>query len=83
VPSANPLVEGPPGDVAGAVAVIAMRGLAEGAGQLPFLRFIAPLNHGIGDDVIRLAVRADRRRPRRSLVDDPGRLLVELERIEK
>ena|SRR5437870_9569309 len=84
-------VQRQPGNLAGAVAVIAVRRLAKRAGQLPFLRFIAPLDRGVGDDVVRPAVRADRRGTRSLSAGDLrvgspgrfGRLLMLAERIEK
>jgi len=51
----HPALEGHPDDAAGGVASVAMRGLLESAGQFPLLRFIAPLNRRVGDDVIGLA----------------------------
>ena len=54
------LVEGDPGDAARAVAAGAVSRLVEGVGQFPFLRFVAPLGCGVSDDVVGLAVRADR-----------------------
>src|SRR5882757_10329281 len=87
------LVEGDPGDAARAVAAGAVSRLVEGVGQFPFLRFVAPLGCRLSDDVVRLAVRADRcracracgpRRPcRRPPVGDLDRLLVRTKRIEK
>src|SRR5580658_2075820 len=80
------LVQRPPDDVASVLAVVAMRRPIERAGQFPFLRFIAPLNRGGGDDVIGLAAGADRCQARRWPIDDsgrPGRFLVQVERIEK
>ena len=84
-------VQRQPGDLAGAVAVIAVRRLAERAGQLPLLRLVAPLDRGVGDDVIRPTVRADRRGTRSLSAGDLrvgspgrfGRLLMLAERIEK
>ncbi len=84
--TASGLIHRHPGDLAGAVAVVAMRRLAEGRGQFPFLRFIAPLHDGVGDDVVGVAVRADRRQSRRLPIDHAGglgRFLVQIERIKK
>src|SRR5258708_16349064 len=50
------LLQRQPGDLAGAVAVIAVGRPTEGRGQFPFLRFVAPLNGGVGDNVVGLAV---------------------------
>src|ERR1700761_2399168 len=64
-----------PDDIAGAVAAVAMRGTIEGVGELPLLRFIAPLRGDMGDDVVGLATRTHRRRPRRLAADDSHLLL--------
>jgi hypothetical protein len=48
-----------PHDAARSVAVVAVSWLAEGAGQLPFLRFIAPLGNRVRNDIVGLAVGAD------------------------
>ena len=78
------LVERQPDEVAAAVATVTMRGLGEGIGQFPFLRFVAPLHGGVRDDVVRLAVGADRRDPSRlAAVEDFGGFVVRTERIEK
>ena len=53
------LIQRAPHDAARTITAVAVSWLAEGAGQLPFLRLITPLRDGVGDDVVRLAVRAD------------------------
>jgi hypothetical protein len=55
LPSLHDLSQRQPGDLAGAIAVIAVGRPTEGAGQFPLLRFVAPLNGGVGDDVVGLA----------------------------
>jgi hypothetical protein len=50
------LIERQPQNAARSVTAVAVRRLAEGAGQLPFLRFITPLNHGVRNDIVGLAV---------------------------
>lgn len=63
-----------------------MRRLGKGAGQLPFLRFVAPLHGRVTDNVVRLTVGADRRGPRgrcRPPAEAFRRLLIRVERIEK
>ncbi|MGO8912932.1 MAG: hypothetical protein ACLQDM_26910, partial [Bradyrhizobium sp.] len=80
------LVKRQPNDLARRVAKVAVSRLGEGVGQLPFLRFVAPLRGRVRDDVIRAAVRADRRtpcRPCRPPVDVLGLFLLRIERIEK
>lgn len=79
-------VEGQPDDLARTVAVVAVRRLSEGVGELPFLLFVAPLGSGVGDDVVRAATGADGRRARRpypSLVRLLGRFLPGMKGIEK
>ena len=80
------LVARQPHDLAPAVAVIAVRRLGEGAGQFPLLRFIAPLNGRVADDVVRLTVGADGGGPCRRCrppAEAFRRLLIRVERIEK
>ena len=80
------LVERQPDDLAIAVASVAVRRLSEGIGKLPFLRLVAPLGGRVGDDVVRVAVGADRCRSRgsdRPPIDVLGRLLLQVKRIEK
>ena len=81
-----PLIQRQPDDLAGHVAGVAVRRLGEGVGELPFLRFVAPLGGRVGDDVVRVAIGTDRRRPGgsgSSPIDAVGRLLFQVERIEK
>jgi len=80
------LVERQPDDLARTATSVAVRRLSEGVGQLPLLRLVAPLGRGMGDDVVRVAVGADRRRSRgsdRPPIDVLGRLLSQVKRIEK
>ena len=78
------LVEGQPDEVAAAVATVTMRGLGEGISQFPLLRFVAPLHGRVRDDVVGLAVGADRRDPSRlAAVEDLGGFVARTERIEK
>ena len=63
-----------------------MRRLSEGVGQLPLLRFVAPLRGRVRNDVVRVAVGADRCRPcgwGRSPIGALDRLLFQMKRIEK
>ena len=53
------LVQRQPHQVAVVLAGIAMRRLVEGVGELPFLRFVAPLRRGVADDVVGTAGGAD------------------------
>ena len=80
------LVERQPDDLARTVATVAVGRLGEGVGEFPFLRFVAPLDGRVRDDVVRAAVRADRRAPcrsRRSPADVLGLFLLRIKRIEK
>jgi hypothetical protein len=80
------LVERQPDDLARTVAAVAVRRLGKGVGQLPFLRFVAPLGGRMRDDVVRVAVRAHGCRSRgsdRSPIDVLGRLLFRMKGIEK
>jgi hypothetical protein len=45
-------IEREPHNTARTVTAFAMSGLSEGAGQLPFLRFITPLGYGVRYDVV-------------------------------
>ena len=64
-----------------------MKRLPECFGQLPFLRFVAPLRGGAANDIVGTAVRAHRRRPggscRRPLAGCPWRLEHSVEWIDK
>jgi len=56
-----------------------MCGLSKGVGQLPFLRFVAPLGGRVGNDVVGVAVTANRGRScgsRHSPFDLLGRILL-------
>src|SRR5271169_253397 len=57
------LVERQPDDFARIVAAVAVGRLGERVGEFPFLLLVAPLGGSLGDDVVRVAVGADRRRP--------------------
>ena len=56
-----------------------MCGLSKGVGQLPFLRFVAPLGGRVGNDVVGVAVTANRGRScgsRHSPFDLLGQILL-------
>jgi hypothetical protein len=46
------LIERQPHNAARTVIAVAVSWLAESVGQLPFLRFIAPLGYGLRDDIL-------------------------------
>jgi hypothetical protein len=46
------LIEWEPDNAARTVAAVAVSWLVEGTGQLPFLRFIAPLGYGVRYDIV-------------------------------
>jgi hypothetical protein len=75
----RPSIHRQPHNPARPVAFIAMKRLSECFGQLPFLRFVAPLRGGPANDIVGVAVRTYRRRPggsrRRPLAGCPGRRL--------
>src|SRR5580693_700267 len=77
------LIQRQPDDAAGTVAVVAMRGLIEGACEFPFLGFVAPLHRGARGDVVGSAIRADRCRSCGMPVGSSGRLRIQVERIEQ
>ena len=76
-------VERQPDDVAKIVTAVAVSRLGEGVGQLPLLRFVAPLCCGVRDDVVRLALRADGCGASPLPAKDHARLLVRTKWIEK
>src|SRR5690349_13908473 len=55
------LAQRDPADVARPMTAVAVSRLIERIGQLPLLRFVAPLHGRTGYDVIGVALRADRR----------------------
>jgi hypothetical protein len=84
----RPSIHRQPHNPARPVAFIAMKRLPECFGQLPFLRFVAPLRGGPANDIVGTAVRTYRRRPggsrRRPLAGCPGRRLEQsVEWIDK
>jgi hypothetical protein len=73
------LVQRQPDDLAWTIAAVAMCWLSESVGQLPFLRFVAPLRGRVGDDVVGVAVAANRGRScgsRHSPLDVLGQILL-------
>jgi hypothetical protein len=58
-------------------------GLCKGIGQLPLLRFVAPLRGRMRDDVVRLTLRADGGGPSPLPTEDDAGLLARTEWIEK
>jgi hypothetical protein len=86
VRSMTNLVERQPDDLARTVAAVAVSRLGEGIGKLPFLLLVAPLGGGVGDDIVGVAIVADRRGPggrHRSPVGLLRRFLPGVKRIEK
>ena len=76
-------VERQPYYVARAVTAIAVSRLRKSIGQLPLLRFVAPLRGRMRENVIRLTLRADGGGPSPLPTKDDPRLLARTEWIEK